>query len=195
MFTVSELVELCRQYYPKGRTLEDHPHAASAQWQRFHAKWHESMAERRRWLEFRRAVAAAFPANLVGDATAYTRDGGYRCCVYTVPPRDKADGVSLEVVGCVSLLAPVYFIYGTQHRYRSGRRENPAAKVFLEELPEALLPSASVLARLMESVLGCQPLPIPLAMTRVPDLCLDHIDPSRSTLFRALFTLEPAVLP
>ncbi|WNG20741.1 hypothetical protein [Cystobacter fuscus] len=194
-FTVSELIELCRQYYPTGRTLDDHLHETSSQWQRFHAKWHEALADQHQWLEFRRRVAAAFPTSLVGDATAYTHDGGYRCCIYAVEPRDKADGVSQEVVGCVSLLAPVYFIYCTQHRYRGGRRESPADTVFLEEMPVKLGPTVSRLADLIESALGCQSLPPHVARTLIPDLCLDHIEPGHASLFKALFTLEPNVLP
>jgi len=194
-FTAAGLMELCRQYYPAGRTLDDHEHGASPEWHRFHSKWHEAMADRSRWLTLRSALEEAFPGASVGDATAYTHDGGYRCCVHAIGPRDRGDGVSLEVVGCVSLLAPLYFVYGTQHRYRGGRRDNPAADVFLEALPEALTSSASKVARVIESVFGYQPLPVQLASVPIPGLCLDHFEPGRATLFRALFTLEPALLP
>ncbi|MFE8603334.1 hypothetical protein [Archangium violaceum] len=194
-FTVSELMEVCRQYYPAGRTLDDHEHAASPEWHRFHARWHEAMADRSRWLTLRGALEEAFPGISVGDATAYTHDGGYRCCVYSIEPQDKADGVSWEVVGCVSLLAPLYFVYGTQHRYRAGRRESPAVALFLESLPEALTSSASKVTRAIESVFGYQPLPVQWVSVPIPGLCLDHFEPGRATLFRALFTLEPALLP
>jgi hypothetical protein len=153
------------------------------------------MADRSRWLTLRSALAEAFPGTSVGDATAYTHDGGYRCCVYAIEPRDSVDGVSLEVVGCVSLLAPLYFVYGTQHRYRGGKRDHPAAAIFLESLPEALTSSASKVARTIESVFGYQPLPVQLAAVPIPGLCLEHFEPGRATLFRALFTLEPALLP
>ncbi|AKJ08335.1 hypothetical protein ATI61_1255 [Archangium gephyra] len=194
-FTVSELMEVCRQYYPAGRTLDDHEHGASPEWHRFHSRWHEAMADRSRWLTLRGALEDAFPGNVVGDATAYTHDGGYRCSVQAIEPGDKADGVSLEVVGCVSLLAPLYFVYGTQHRYRGGRRENPAAAFFLEALPETLTSSASKVARAIESVFGYQPLPVQWASVPVAGVCLDHFEPAEATLFRALFTLEPALLP
>lgn len=194
-FSETDLVELCRRYYPAGRTLDDHAHGASPEWHRFHAKWHEALADRSRWLLLRGTLEQAFPANSVGDATAYTHDGGYRCCVHAIEPPDKADGISQEVVGCVSLLAPLYFVYGTQHRYRGGKREEPAAIVFLDALPESLMPHAAKVARTIESVFGYQPFPARLASVRIPDLCLDHFEPGRGTLFRALFTLEPASLP
>lgn len=190
--SASELMEVCRQYYPAGRTLDDHEHGASPEWQRFHSRWHEAMADRSRWLTLRSALEEAFPSVSVGDATAYTHDGGYRCCVYAIEPRD---GVSLEVVGCVSVLAPLYFVYGTQHRYRGGKRENPASAIFLDSLPEALSPPTSKVARAIESVFGYQALPVQLASVPIPGLCLDHFEPGRATLFRALFTLEPALLP
>lgn len=193
--TVPELVDLCRQYYPTGHTLDDHQHGTSPQWHRFHAKWREALANPQGWIEFRRKVVAAFPSSLVGDATAYIHDGGYRCCVYAVRPQDRGEGISQEVVGCASLFAPVYFIYATEHHYRGGRRESPAATVFLEELPVALKPVASRLADLIESELGRQSLPPSVVTTQIPGLCLDHMTPGRATLFRALFTLEPAVLP
>jgi hypothetical protein len=194
-FTASELVELCRQYYPMGRTLDDHEHGASPEWQRFHSMWQQAMADRSRWLTLRSALTEAFPTLWVGDATAYTHDGGYRCCVRVIEPQDKADGISQEVVGCVSLLAPLYFVYGTQHRYRGGKRGNPADAVFLDALPEALISSASTVAQAIESVFGCQAFPVQLASVPIPDLCLDHFEPGQATLLRALFTLEPAFLP
>lgn len=192
--TLEELIDVVRRYYPVGRTPYDHNHEASPEWHRFMDLWHGFIDDRSRWLALDDLLTREFSGITVGDATAYTHDGGCRCCVYAIEPESTEEGISKEVLGCVSLLAPVYYVYGTQDRIL--KRKRIEVTVFLDTLPEELAPYAAKVARGIETVFtGYTPFPKEWLHVPLPDLCADGIYFGKWTLFNLLFTLQPDNFP
>jgi hypothetical protein len=96
------------------------------------------------------------------------------------------------VVGCVSILAPVYTVYGVRYEYSRGKRLRD--EVFFEPLPAEMRGPAGVIARGIEATFGVSVLPRELAGTPVP-LFVDPREPPDTTLFHALFISQPASVP
>ena len=96
------------------------------------------------------------------------------------------------VVGCKSILAPVYTIYGVEYGREDTGRRSP--KVVFAPLPERMQPIAEVIAQQLESLYGVSLLPREVADTPVP-LYIEPMEPPHTTLFHALFTSEPESLP
>jgi hypothetical protein len=96
------------------------------------------------------------------------------------------------VVGCVSILAPVYAIYGLQLGYRGKQRIDE--RIFLEELPPEMQAPAELVARKLEATFGLTALPRELARTPVP-VIVEPKEPPHTTLFDALFISRPESVP
>jgi hypothetical protein len=92
------------------------------------------------------------------------------------------------VVGCMSLIAPVYSVYGLQYEYKRGKRsQHSNARLFLGELPPELKEPAEVAARQIEAHFGVERLTPDVAETPVP-LYVDLKFPPHATLFHALIS-------
>ncbi|WNG59135.1 hypothetical protein F0U59_33685 [Archangium gephyra] len=120
-----------------------------------------------------------------------TADASFRCISYPVtgnplPPVNQA------VVGCVSIVAPVYIIYGVEYDLIGEERRHPRV-VFDPLLPGMRFP-ARVMARRIEAAFGVSVLSREIAETPVP-LFVEWKEPPDTTLFHALFTSEPGNLP
>ena len=143
-----------------------------------------------RWWSLRDDLQRELPGfglQLMGSAM----DAGFRFIAYplpTNPPRPRP----WVLVGCVSLLAPVYAVYGVEYDEAEGRRSHFRARFELD-LPGMEQPAQRI-ARKLEEVLGYEPLPEELARMPVP-LFVEPQEPPHTTLFHALFTSEPASIP
>jgi hypothetical protein len=154
---------------------------------RLDARWKEELAKLDEWFAFLDELRMALPEFRVGDATA-PPDGAFRCMVFTDP--DKPTG--FDVVGCKSVVAPVYTVYGVCFDQVNRRRRN--VRLFFESLPEELLRPAEVIARKLEATFRVEALPREIADTPIP-LIVDSVEPPHTTLFHALFTSRPDSLP
>jgi hypothetical protein len=158
--------------------------------QRLYARWEQELAGIERWWAFLESLERELPGFAMGDATA-TPDACFRCVAY--PAGDgPLPALRWVVVGCVSVLAPVYTVYGVQFEY------SEAARVFRgmdfdHHRPEIRAP-AEVIARKIEATFGYSALPREVAETPVP-LFVQWKQPPETTLFHALFTNEPGSLP
>jgi hypothetical protein len=157
---------------------------------RLHARWEQELAKIDRWWAFLEGLERELPGFTIGDATA-TPDACFRCAAYPVGEQ-RLPALRWVVVGCVSILAPIYTVYGVQFEYGETTRTLKAID-FDGRRPEIRAP-AEVIARQVEAAFESSPLPREIAKTPVP-LFVQWKKPPETTLFHALFTNEPGTLP
>ncbi|NMO15287.1 hypothetical protein HPC49_09280 [Pyxidicoccus fallax] len=95
-------------------------------------------------------------------------------------------------VGCLSILAPVYIVYGVELEYRG--KERIGQKASLGPLPPDTHHAADIIARKMETLFGATALSRALAQTRVP-LFVEFKAPPETMLLHTLFTSTPESVP
>jgi len=197
--SAEELLAVVRQYWRSDHEFDDKLER-SPEAERFHEAWEQALENHDQWRALMDELRVAFPHLNIGDATA-TCDSCFKCMVYTnrepVSSDQREDEPRLHrwtVVGCLSVLAPVYTVYGVQYDYK-GREVSPAAsRVFFDPLPPEMQALAEVIARKIEARFGAEVLPREIAETRIP-LIVHRKEPPETTLFHALFTSEPENLP
>ena len=143
------------------------------------------------WWALVRDLKKDLPGFILGNITA-TSDSCFRCGAYAprVGPHDRSPWV---VVGCMSIMAPLYTVFGVRlERDSVGERIHDEA--IFDPLPPEMGPAAEAIARRMESRFGVSPLPLDVAMTPIP-LFVEPQEPPDTTLFHALFTAEPGNVP
>jgi len=189
--TRDELIQRVRLYYPSGSVWNDEQHGRSPERLRLNALWNDILPvyHETEWArlidELQRAVAPL----MIGDATAPRDDGGFRCTVYR---RDPAADLTTIVVGCVSLIAPVYTIYVA--RVDINRTRIPT--LFFDPLPEDTRATAEIVASVIEKHFPYARLPYAMTSTPTPDLLLTvPSKDGKATLLHTLFTDTPESLP
>lgn len=197
--SAEELLSIVQQHWRSDHEFDDKLER-SPELKRFHAVWKQALKNHEQWGALMDELRVAFPHLHIGDATA-TCDSSFKCMVYTnrepVSSDQREDKPRLHrwtVVGCLSVLAPVYTVYGVQYDYE-GREVSPvASRVFVDPLPPEMQAPAEVIARKIEARFGAEALPREVADIRVP-LIVHFKEPPETTLFHALFTPEPENLP
>ncbi|WP_309892615.1 hypothetical protein [Archangium sp.] len=188
--TAESLVALVRNYYRADRDF-DLRRENSPESERFLTLWVQERTHKMdQWDAFVDELQAALPELDVGNITS-TCDASFRCAVYPrveIPPETSL----WVVVGCVSILAPVYAIYGLQLDYRGKKRIDERS--FLDALPPEMQAPAEVVARKLEATFGLTALPRELARTPVP-VTVEPKEPPHTTLFDALFISRPDSVP
>ncbi|WP_309895927.1 hypothetical protein [Archangium sp.] len=187
------MIALVRNYYRADRDfdlgLENSP-----EWERFQTRWEQELEKMDQWDAFVDEAQAALPRFMVSNITS-TCDASFRCAVYSeteTVPLVRRPVSRWVVVGCVSILAPVYAVYGLQFSYQGGRRSTD--QLFLEALPPEMQAPAEVVARKLEATFGVTALPHELARTPIP-LIVEFKEPPHTTLFDALFISIPDSVP
>ncbi|WNG44085.1 hypothetical protein F0U60_08215 [Archangium minus] len=177
--SAEQLLTLARNYFRSDREYENKPESAPEHI-RLCELWEQKLKKLDQWWAFLDELEKELPDFTIGDGTA-TANTSFRCSAY-------APGNRQVVVGCVSILAPVYTVYGVQYEYSGDKRIGH--KVFLDSLPPEMRRPAEVIARKLEATFEVRALPHELAQTRIP-LIVDWKEPPDTTLFHALFTSEP----
>ncbi|MCY1076033.1 hypothetical protein [Archangium lansingense] len=188
--SVESLLALVHNYYRADKEFHLR-RENSPEEERFLTLWVQERKKMDQWNAFVDELQAALPELDVGNITS-TCNASFRCAVYPrveFPPPEPGIWV---VVGCVSILAPVYAIYGLHLRY-SGR-QRIEERVFLELLPPEMQGPAEVVASKLEATFGVTALPRALARTPVP-LIVEPKEPPHTTLFDALFISRPESVP
>jgi|SRR6218665_17270 len=183
------LTEVVQHYYNSSSdflfTLE--PSLEESRRQALWTRWIENMEP---WKAFRARLRSELPDYGTGE-TYSSADGGPRCMIY--PPKNSLTASSnWIVVGCVSLLAPVYFVYGVECDYAEGRLLNDRAS-FGQPPPSMAFP-AQVVAGTIEAVFGYGMVTREVAETPVA-LFAGLLEPPKTTLFHTLFTSAPHSIP
>jgi hypothetical protein len=184
-----ELLAIARSYWRSDHAY-DHVPEHSPESSRLHARWEQELEKLDRWRAFLHGLRQELPGFTLGDATA-TADACFRCAAYADSgcPRPTFRFV---VVGCISILAPLYTLYGVRYEFIGRARHNP--QVSFEPLPPEMRPTAEVIARGLEAKFRVRALPPESTRTPVP-LIVDWMEPPNTTLFHALFTSRPDSLP
>ncbi len=184
-----DLIAIARKHYPSSNTFL-FTDERSPETQRLDAVWERWSADMSAWHALRDDLGRALPHHLIGE-TYPSMDGGPRCVIY-MPQDSWSAQAPWDVVGCVSLLAPVYFVYGVLWDDSAGRRQNGRAR--FEPPPASMAWPAQILARTIEARFGFSALPREWAETPVP-LYAGSLEPHETTLFHALFTSAPQSIP
>ncbi|WP_147332849.1 hypothetical protein [Archangium gephyra] len=190
--SAEELLSVVRKYWRSDHGF-DGKLESSPELMRFQALWKQEFEKLEQWRVLMRELRAVLPQFEIGHATA-TSTSCFRCTVFTNRqpveashedgPRERRWGV----VGCLSILAPVYTVYGLQYDYTG--QDVIAAKVFFDPLPPEMQALAEVVGRKIEAMFGAEALPRELAETRIP-LIVEFLEPPATTLFHALFSTDP----
>jgi hypothetical protein len=190
------LLSVVRNYWRSDHEFDDKLEN-SPETKRLQRVWEQELKKMEQWRVLLRDLGAALPHFNIGNATA-TCDASFRCSVY--PNRESVytnqenepQSRRWAVVGCVSILAPVYTVYGVQYDYKG--KERIAERVFFDPLPPEMQAPAEIVARKIEAMFGVEALPREIAETRIP-LIVEPQEPPATTLFHALFTSQPERVP
>jgi hypothetical protein len=187
--SAADLAKAVRSYYDSSNDFlfTSEPTPEENRRQALWTQWIENMEP---WKAFRAALKSELPNYIIGE-TYSSADGGPRCIVY--PPKDsRTPSSNWLVVGCVSLLAPVYFVYGAECDYVDGSLRN--IRYSFEPPPPNMSLPAQVVARTIEASFGFSAVPREIVEMPVP-LFAGLLQPPKTTLFHALFTSAPNSIP
>jgi hypothetical protein len=187
--SAEQLLSIARNYWRSDKEY-DNSSESPPEHIRLCELWEEELKKQDRWWAFLDDLEKELPDFTIGDATA-TPDASFRCSAYPASNRERPP-LQWVVVGCVSILAPVYTVYGVRYEY-SGTKVL-RHQVFFEPLPPEMRRPADVIARKLESTFGVSALPREVADTPIP-LIVHWTEPPRTTLFHALFTGQPERVP
>jgi hypothetical protein len=153
------------------------------QWQQRGEQWSALVAGLRQHL----------PNYSIQDATAPS-EPCFRCSVY-LPEKQLKPRLVQVVVGCLSMIAPVYTVYGLQYEFRPKKfYKKSNQQLFLDTLPPEMLEPADVVARRIEARFDAERLTREVAATPVP-LHVGITSPPNATLFHALISEQPTSVP
>jgi hypothetical protein len=186
--SVEQLLAVVQQYWRDDKVYHFRSENSSEN-ERRGALWEKELKKLEQWWAFLDELKRELPGFTLGDATA-TCDVCFRCAAYS-PTNLQKPPLRWAVVGCVSILAPVYTVYGAQSEHGPTGRIDRA---LFEPLPPEMRGPADVIARRIEATFGVSALPRELAETPVP-LIVDPKEPPDTTLFHALFTSQPESIP
>jgi hypothetical protein len=184
LLSAEQLLAIARNYFRSDKEYENKL-VNSPEHIRLCELWDQKLKKLDQWWAILDELEKELPGFTIGDGTA-TADTSFRCSAY--PPSDNPRMPPWVVVGCVSILAPLYTVYGVQFEY-SGKKHS-GYKVFLDVLPAEMRHPAEVIARRLETTFEVRALPHEIAQTPIP-LIVGWKEPPHTTLFHALFTSEP----
>lgn len=188
--TAEQLLSIARNYWPADLDEYLRPEKSPAV-ARFQELWRHELGKMDKWNAFVRSLGGELQGFTVSNVTAPV-DACLRCAAYPEGARNLASS-RWVLVGCVSILAPVYTVYGVRYEFSETKRVGE--RVFFEPFPAEMQAPADILARNIETRWGgVQVLPREVAATAVP-LFVDPLQPPHTTLFHALFTSQPASVP
>jgi hypothetical protein len=179
------LLAVARNYWRSDKAYDSSP-----EHRRLTDLWDQELKKLGQWWALLDELKKELPGFTIGNATA-TPDACFRCAAYSAVD-NQSDARRFIVVGCVSILAPVYAVYGVEYARVDNRRHNPRA--FFEPLPSEMRHPADVISRRIEATFRVDALPREIVETRIP-LYVEPVEPPNTTLFHALFTSEPESLP
>ncbi|HZH14962.1 MAG TPA: hypothetical protein VE057_11465 [Archangium sp.] len=187
--SLEDLLTVARNYWPstKDAYLKQE---VSPEIERLHALWERELRGLGRWWALLEELETALPGLKLGDATA-TRDACFRC-VASPSGTSSQSKSRWAAVGCLSIMAPVCFVYGVQLEYRGAERVGQ--KAHFGPLPPEIRHAADVMTRKLEATFGATALPRELAQVRVP-LFVEFKEPPETVLVHALFTSSPESIP
>ncbi|XXF80681.1 hypothetical protein P2318_13285 [Myxococcaceae bacterium GXIMD 01537] len=187
--SIQELLVLAGRYW-RSDDLYYRRNEKSPESLRLDALWRDSMPLMESWRAMLEDLRRQRPDFTFGEITT-TADTCFRCGAY--PPGAAAQPTRRwAVVGCMSIIAPVYSVYAVRHDYLHG--EVVDIHLLFDPLPPELRADARLLAEHIETRFRIDALPPELAALPVP-LFVELKEPPHTTLFHALFSSQPTSIP
>jgi hypothetical protein len=186
--SVGALVDLAHRYYPANLlSVHDPRHEASEENQRLTALRRAAWENSGPWSAFVNRLKEQFPDSTVWDLP-YLLHEPCRYCRLTVAGTGltPGEGEVKEVVCMLSVLAPVYCLFGSHQRSENGRMVWNA--LHFPPLPPEYQPLETRLAALIEATFGLTRLPNDVLFTPVPSLTVEHRKPGEAQLIDCLFS-------
>jgi hypothetical protein len=187
--SVEQLLAIARNYWPSEDPDVSCGLERTPEHERFDELWKRELRRIGQWRAFLASFRAELPGFTLSDITAPV-DACFRCGAYSNEDRQQHQR-EWVVVGCLSILAPVYTVYGVQYTYDGKKRSH---EVFFEPLPPEMRAPADLIASRIEAWFEASALPRELAETPVP-LYVEPRKPLDTTLFHALFIGDPERVP
>jgi hypothetical protein len=187
--SVDHLLSVAKTYWRPDKDY-DFRIENSPETERFHRLWEQELKKMDQWRAFLGSIRGKLPGFIIGNATA-TCDSCFRCAAYP-PTNQQRPSERQVIVGCLSILAPVYSVYGVRYEY-SGKKLI-GNEVYFEPFPAEMSSPATVIAKEIEATFGVLPLPRLIAETKIP-LFVYPREPPNTTLFHALFISQPESVP
>jgi hypothetical protein len=188
--TAQQLLEVASQYRDTTRDFYLRQEA-SPQYERLAALWKTELLKLDRWHAFLRKLGQEIPGFKFGDGTA-PLSPCFRCIAYPASAYPHPS-VPWAVVGCVSILVPVYMLYGVEFVHEGPVRGGQPTLHFAP-LPGFMTAVAEGIGKRLEAEFEVTALSPELARTPVP-LFVESKQPPATTLFDALFTDRPEIIP
>ncbi len=191
--TVEELLDRVRNYWPVTFEWYERGEKAPENERRFALLKQAWQQHGKQWCAMVEELRQDLPGFSIREATAPS-EACFRCAVRP-PEEQKKPPLAQVVVGCMSMIAPVYTVYGLQYEYRPRKRPKMSnEQLFLDTLPPEMRGPADAIARRIEATFGVSRLPPEIAATPVP-LSVNITFPPHATLFHALFSDQPDSVP
>lgn len=187
--SIEQLLAIVRNYWPSEDLDVYCGFKRTPEVERFDELWKRELEKLDRWRAFLASFRAELPEFILSDITAPV-DASFRCGAYAKadPQQPHREWI---VVGCLSILAPVYTVYGVQYTDDGKKRSH---ELFFEPLPPEMRAPADLIARRIEARFEASALPRELAETPIP-LYVEPRKPPDTTLFHALFIGDPERVP
>lgn len=189
--TAEQLLAIARDYFRPDDPYEGPPPYDMPEILRFYRLWEQQKARYiSRWSALVRALERELPTftlrQMTGVIDSSLKVGAYPARGQPLPP------VPWAVVGCLSILAPIYTVYAVA--YESADDGRPQGRVLYGPLPPEMRHPADVIARQIEKDFEATALPPDIAATPIP-LRAFLVEPPETTLFHAFFSNRPAAIP
>jgi hypothetical protein len=187
-FSTEKLLALARNYW-RADKVYDEERERSPEALRLDALLQETLQrdDYSRWHALSQELQQELPGFLISSGVS-AHEHCFQCVAYSGLNPGRFPPFRLAVVGCISILAPVYIVYGLE--YDLTRSEVHYPKVSFEPLPPEMRAPADLIARKLEATFDVRRLPREVAETPIP-LVVRWKEPPETTLFHALFTSLP----
>ncbi|HYO64892.1 MAG TPA: hypothetical protein VEU33_02315 [Archangium sp.] len=159
--STEELLAIARKYWRADKAYD-----GSREHKRLTDLWAQKLETLGQWWALLDELKRELPGFTLGNATA-TPAACFRCAAYS-PVDNPSSARRFIVVGCVSILAPVYTVYGVEYVVVDKKRHD--RRVFFEPLPAEMRHPAEAISRRIEANFRVEALPrdmVEYAFTRL----------------------------
>ncbi|HYI00791.1 hypothetical protein [Hyalangium sp.] len=173
--SLASLIATAQQFYPLGIGPWDERYTETPEYGRAREAWRHALQNKEPW---QRVLALlrerASPPYRVRELTVPYMHQSWRVALLR-------EGTPYIAVGCVSVLAPVYFCYGL-----NGLGHDP--EVLLQQQPQEVAEGAATIESIIQEVFRYEPLSVDVALAIVPGVEIERCPPHGATLLAALIS-------
>ncbi len=175
--SLASLMEAARQFYPRGLSPGDERYVETPEYRRAREAWRRAAQAPDPWQRVLMLLRErATPMERVRDLTVPYMHPSWRVALVR-------EGTPFMAVGCVSVLAPVFFCYGLK-----GAGHDP--EVLLQERPQEVADGIALIEGAIREVFGYRALSTEEALVIVPEVELEHCPPGGASLLAALISSD-----